>query len=167
MNFAKFLRTPFYRTSLDDCFWIRNSRLENTILGVMYAVGFDLQYVFSKYKCQGLCWSNANIVLCISVSPTKGSNTLTQFVSSCRRILWVCLIILWGWRIKGYITQCNINNINNFVTYSFEQVFVSWVWDHKVTEATTVGVLWKNCFWKFVKVDRKTPVPESLFLTKL
>ena len=42
---------------------IPNSRLENTILWVMYAVGFDSQYVLSEYKRQGLCWSDANIVL--------------------------------------------------------------------------------------------------------
>ena len=25
-----------------------------------------------------------------------------QFVGSCRRIVWVCLTILWGWRLKGW-----------------------------------------------------------------
>ena len=106
-----------------------------------------------------MCFQNTSVKVCVDLmpmlfyvsasAPQKGSNTLTQFVSSCRRILWVCLIILCGWRIKGYINQCNINNINNFITlYSFEQVVVSWVWDHKVTEATAVGVLWKKVFLK-------------------
>ena len=28
---------------------------------------------------------------------------------------------------------------------------------------SSVGVLWKQCSWKFRKIHRKTPVPESLF----
>ena len=36
----------------------------------------------------------------VSASPTKWSNTLKQFVSCCRQTAWVCLIILWGWRLK-------------------------------------------------------------------
>ena len=31
---------------------------------------------------------------------TKRPNTLKQFVGS-RRIVWVCLVILWDWRLKG------------------------------------------------------------------
>ena len=37
----------------------------------------------------------------LGANPTKWSNTLKQFVSNSRRIVWVCLIILWGWRLKG------------------------------------------------------------------
>ena len=33
----------------------------------------------------------------LSASPTKWSNTLKQFVAICRRIVWVCLTILWNW----------------------------------------------------------------------
>ena len=29
------------------------------------------------------------------------SNALKQFVDCCRRIVWVCLTILWGWHLKG------------------------------------------------------------------
>ena len=36
----------------------------------------------------------------LSASPTKWSNTLKQFVDFCPRILWLCLTILWGWRVK-------------------------------------------------------------------
>ena len=36
-----------------------------------------------------------------SANPTKWSNTPKQFVSYCRRTVWVCLTILWGWRLKG------------------------------------------------------------------
>ena len=38
----------------------------------------------------------------LSANPTKWSSTLKQFVGNSRRIVWVCLTILWGWRLKGY-----------------------------------------------------------------
>ena len=37
----------------------------------------------------------------LSVNPTKWSITLKQFVAKSRRIVWVCLTILCGWRLKG------------------------------------------------------------------
>ena len=37
----------------------------------------------------------------LSANPTKWSNILKQFVGKRRRIFWVCLTILWGWRLKG------------------------------------------------------------------
>ena len=36
----------------------------------------------------------------LSANPTKWSVTLKQFVGFCWRIVWVCLTILWGWRLK-------------------------------------------------------------------
>ena len=39
----------------------------------------------------------------LSGNPTKWSNTFKQFVGNSRRIAWVCLTILWGWRSKCYI----------------------------------------------------------------
>ena len=37
----------------------------------------------------------------LSVSPTKWSNTLKQFVGKRTRIVSMRLTILWGWRLKG------------------------------------------------------------------
>ena len=37
----------------------------------------------------------------VSTNTTKWSNTLKQFVGKSRRIVWVCLTILWGWYLKG------------------------------------------------------------------
>ena len=37
-----------------------------------------------------------------SANLTKWSNTLQQFVGSSRRIVWVCLTILWGWHWRLY-----------------------------------------------------------------
>ena len=38
----------------------------------------------------------------LSANPSKRSNTNKQFVCNNRRIVWVCLTILWGWCWKGY-----------------------------------------------------------------
>ena len=37
----------------------------------------------------------------LSANPTKKSNTIKQFVGCYRRIVWVCLTILWGCRLKS------------------------------------------------------------------
>ena len=41
-----------------------------------------------------------------SANPTKWSNILKQFVGKlhCRRTVWVCLTILWGWHLKDLIS---------------------------------------------------------------
>ena len=36
----------------------------------------------------------------LSANPAKWSNTLKQIIGCCQEIVWVCLIILWGWRLK-------------------------------------------------------------------
>ena len=44
----------------------------------------------------------ASIIDLMLQEPTqKWSNTLKQFVGNSRRIVWVCLSILWGWILKG------------------------------------------------------------------
>ena len=37
----------------------------------------------------------------LNVNPTKWSNTFKQFLGKSRRIVWVCLTILWDWRLKS------------------------------------------------------------------
>ena len=37
----------------------------------------------------------------LSANSTKWSNSLKQFVGYSRRIVWVCLAIFWGWRLKN------------------------------------------------------------------
>ena len=36
----------------------------------------------------------------LSANPAKRSNTLKQLVGKSQQIVWVCLTILWGWRLK-------------------------------------------------------------------
>ena len=51
----------------------------------------------------GICQKFTLIVVLnpLSANPTKWSVTLKQFVGNSRQIAWVCLTILWGWRLKG------------------------------------------------------------------
>ena len=44
----------------------------------------------------GLKWFT---LLCLN--PTKWSNALKQLIGNSRRIVWVCLTILWGWCLKS------------------------------------------------------------------
>ena len=60
------------------------------------------------YECPCLPISKTVIHRCTSVSinplstsPIKWSNTLKQFIGLCQWIIWVCLTILWSWRLKG------------------------------------------------------------------
>ena len=39
----------------------------------------------------------------LGANPTKWSNTLKQFIGKSLQNIWVYLIILWGWRLKGYL----------------------------------------------------------------
>ena len=48
-------------------------------------------------------------VISLSANPTKWSKTLKEFVGNSRRIVWVCLTILWDWRLRGYIGQMTTN----------------------------------------------------------
>ena len=42
----------------------------------------------------------------LSGSPPKWSNTLKQLVGCCRKLAWVCLTILWGWRLNRKVIKC-------------------------------------------------------------
>ena len=44
---------------------------------------------------------NAMSLKPLSANHTKWSNTHKQFVGNSRRIVWVCLTILWRWCLKG------------------------------------------------------------------
>ena len=46
-------------------------------------------------------FSSFSSYLTLSANPTKWSNTFKQFVGISKQIVWVCLTIMWGWRLKG------------------------------------------------------------------
>ena len=39
----------------------------------------------------------------LSANPTKWSHTFKQFADKSWQIVWACLIVLWGWRLKGSV----------------------------------------------------------------
>ena len=41
----------------------------------------------------------------LSSKTTKWAKTLKHFLGYCRRIVWVCLTILWDWCLKGWINR--------------------------------------------------------------
>ena len=49
----------------------------------------------------GMKWVEWLQVNPLSTNSTKWSNTLKQFVGNSQWIVWVCLTILWGWRLKA------------------------------------------------------------------
>ena len=51
----------------------------------------------------------------LRAKPTKWSNTLEQFVGFCRRIIYVCLTILYGWHLKGLFPRVVVlKNLKQF-----------------------------------------------------
>ena len=51
----------------------------------------------------------------LSANPTKRSNTLKQFVGNSRQIVWVCLTILCGWRLKVSLSKTHsLTKINKY-----------------------------------------------------
>ena len=56
-------------------------------------------------------WSSANL--------RKWSNTLKQ-----RRIVWVCLTILWYWRLKKYTTELVMNTSPIARHFHYHNVFI-------------------------------------------
>ena len=69
----------------------------------------------------------------LSAKLTKWSNTLKQFVGCCWPTVWVCLTILWGWRLKGYFrrildnkSRCTTNlYFSNFPFFFFPSSKIS------------------------------------------
>ena len=49
-----------------------------------------------------------------SANPTKRSNTLKQFADKLQQMVWVCLTILWDWRLKVWINWITCNSIDLF-----------------------------------------------------
>ena len=57
---------------------------------------------FIYEQCMCGYYNNIQIINSLSANPTKWSNTLKQLVGFCRRIVWVYLTIMWGWRLTGW-----------------------------------------------------------------
>ena len=54
----------------------------------------------------------------LSANTTKWSSTFKQFVSKSRQIVWVCLTILWGWRLRMHWRFSTISKTSNRSVWS-------------------------------------------------
>ena len=66
----------------------------------------------------------------LSSKTTKWAKTLKHFLGYCRRIVWVCLTILWDWRLKGWI------NRNSYISYTIS-------WCHSTIYCVKNVRIWK------------------------
>ena len=75
-----------------------HSDLESLNNNLLWILLDDLQHetTLNKRTLFLLCLNS------LSANSTKWSTILKQFVNSSRRIVWVCLTILWGWRVKCF-----------------------------------------------------------------
>ena len=88
--FGSFL--PLFPTSEKILTWFSCCRITCLIDSLYGAEKMSMEVM--RYEIQ----KNVNP---LSANPTKLSNTIKQFVGCCRQIVWVCLSILWNWRLKG------------------------------------------------------------------
>ena len=63
--------------------WSRSSLIRLNLVGIRSEIW--------RWSCK------LAVVKPLCTNPTKWSNTLKQFFGYCRRIIWLCLTVLWGW----------------------------------------------------------------------
>ena len=68
---------------------------------ILYNILISFRLINIGKKLGGLINIGKKRVNPLSANLAKWSNTLKQIVGSCRRIVWVYLTILWGWRLTG------------------------------------------------------------------
>ena len=81
-------------------------------------------HIWTFFTRWTLVWNRLNLlqyhkVNPLSANPAKWPNTLKQFVNCYRQIVWVCLTILWGWRLMNLfyfnkITWCWYGCLSEF-----------------------------------------------------
>ena len=69
-----------------------------SICEVLLGHGVDIN---ATNKVIFFIWIYQKIFNPLSANPTKWLNILKQIVGCCRQIVWVCLTILWDWRLNG------------------------------------------------------------------
>ena len=112
VNLLHIFKTPFCKNTsvgLLLSIWVRFFFLKrrNCVHSMSYQSNVTLEWleICSNYAVKHQNDNKAANLLTflnlLSANPTKWSNTLKQFVGSCRLIVWVCLIALRGWCLKG------------------------------------------------------------------
>ena len=82
----------------------------------------------------------------MSTNPTKWSNTPTIFLGYWQWVVWVCLIILWGWRSKGKPFLAMISFVAIFPPKTQENLCVFWCCNPLSANPTK----WSNTLKQFV-----------------
>ena len=100
--FVRFLPKVFNGQKLEHfSIWLKTSKFA-VIIGQEHVSG--LGWLSLQWTCRNRCGEESREIIYIfkplSANPTKWSNTLKQFVGKSRQIIWACLTILCGWRLK-------------------------------------------------------------------
>ena len=91
--------------------------------------------------------------LTLSQSTSQNGQTLKRLSAKSRRIVWVCLIILWDWHVKGLRTACCIG----VLIWVKCRIFSEYLNHSKCIEKTNMLLQTRLLFTKKIKVN-------SLFL---
>ena len=110
VNFWKFLITSFWQNTSTGCFcnWSRSIVLHALFFFDTKEKTYPFYCIYKSFNAslrykltKGWPGNIQNGQTHNHTNPTKWSNTLKQFVDNSWRIVWECLTILWGWRLKG------------------------------------------------------------------
>ena len=85
--------------------------------GFVFQIILNFEKLYWNFKCKAMKFQEAVILRLrqilykkamslsnfnpLSANPKKWSNILKQFFGNSRQVVWVCLTILWVWRLKG------------------------------------------------------------------
>ena len=86
-----------FRISKENFCFVQNGRI-GSILGPK-STRFNISLkMFVRFFWSYIWWLS---IPSLNANATKWSNTFKQFTGFCRRIVGVCLTILWSWCVKG------------------------------------------------------------------
>ena len=91
-------------SSIEIYLWIMQILEMTSFMKSFRQLSFIIE-IFLMGSLHSITESGFFYVDAISANPTKSSNTLKKFVGNSQRIVWLCLTILWGWRLKVKETE--------------------------------------------------------------
>ena len=86
-------------------YWPENSQHSN--LKNSISIKLNGKYIYPWKISKATFPKLSSAIIPLSANPTKWSNTLKQIVGKSRRIVCVCLTVLWGWCLK---VLCSVHN---------------------------------------------------------
>ena len=94
-------RTPVPKCDFNKVVWFQNTFFKEHLGLSTSESSYQLKQIIARF-CKLVSILGWNCVNPLNSNPTKWSNTLKHFLGKSRWIVWVCLTILWGWRLKGW-----------------------------------------------------------------